>query len=267
MANLLEPPIGIGRTAEVFAWEEGTVLKLLRPGFDPAGLEAEAAKTRAASAAGAPAPRVHGLVEVDGRRGLVLDRVNGVSMLTALLGRRRAVWSFGTALADVHGGVLACRPAGLSPIATRLTAAIGRAGLPTPTERRALAAVGDLPTGDALLHGDLHPDNVFGAPDEVVVIDWVDATIGHPAADIARTSWMLSGPAIPPDLPQRHLAVAFSAILRRAYTRRILQVTGVGRADLDGWRLPVLAARIAEGIDHEQPFLHREVERLVRTQG
>jgi len=44
---------------------------------------------------------------------------------------------------------------------------------------------------DTLVHGDLHPGNVRGAPDgtgPIAVIDWGDCTISHPAFDILRLS-------------------------------------------------------------------------------
>ena len=60
------------------------------------------------------------------------------------------------------------------------------------------------PAGAALLHGDLHPGNVLLGAKGPVVIDWFDAAIGHPAADIARTLLLLRSEAT--DL--RHLPAA-----------------------------------------------------------
>ncbi|AGL19658.1 aminoglycoside phosphotransferase [Actinoplanes sp. N902-109] len=53
-----------------------------------------------------------------------------------------------------------------------------------PARLAALAACG-LP--DTLVHGDLHPGNVRETPDGArVILDWGDATVGHPAFDILR---------------------------------------------------------------------------------
>jgi hypothetical protein len=68
--------IASGRTAEVFAWGEGRVLKLDRPEWN--GLSAlEVSALAAIAGIGVPAPLAHGTVTVDGRAGVVLDRVDG----------------------------------------------------------------------------------------------------------------------------------------------------------------------------------------------
>jgi hypothetical protein len=82
------------------------------------------------------------------------------------------------------------------PLVTGLRDVVARYGQGDPRlqaladgldERLARVAACGLP--DTLVHGDLHPGNVRGAPDgrePLVVIDWGDCTIGHPAFDILR---------------------------------------------------------------------------------
>ena len=69
-----------GRTAEVFAYGAGRVLKLDRPDWN--GLSAfEATVLSVLDDAGLPVARAHGTVTVDGRGGVILDRVEGPSLL------------------------------------------------------------------------------------------------------------------------------------------------------------------------------------------
>jgi hypothetical protein len=56
----------------------------------------------------------------------------------------------------------------------------------------ARAAACGLP--DTLVHGDLHPGNVCGTPEDRTIIDWGDSFIGHPAFDILRLTERLSPP-------------------------------------------------------------------------
>ncbi len=58
-----------------------------------------------------------------------------------------------------------------------------------------------LPDASDVLHGDFHPGNVIISSDGAVVIDWIDATQGAPAADTARTLWLLSPATRPVDVP------------------------------------------------------------------
>ena len=69
-----------GRTAEVFAYGEGRVLKLDRPEWNGLSVFEETVLTMLADA-GLPVARPHGTVTVDGRSGVVLDRVDGPSLL------------------------------------------------------------------------------------------------------------------------------------------------------------------------------------------
>ena len=79
MTPALGELIGRGASSEVYAWTATTVVKLFVPRF--AALAAvEFERTDAVHAAGVPCPAVHGMVEVDGRTGIVFDRLAGPSL-------------------------------------------------------------------------------------------------------------------------------------------------------------------------------------------
>ena len=263
MSDLLGPLLGEGRTAEVFAYDDGSVVKLLRPGFDSAILRLEAAKTRAAVAAGAPAPDVKGEVEVEGRLGVVFDQVEGPALVEKILSRPHRVSHWAATLAQTQHSILERTTTLLPDVREVLAAKIRSVDLLSSGQRdRALRSLKDLPDGSSVLHGDLHPLNLHPTPEGPMVIDWLDATRGHPAADIARSLWLSSPYAIPHDFPGWQLAVLLVRAFRRAYLKNILSLTGLTEKDLAPWRLPVLAARLAEGIEHEQRALLAEVARL-----
>src|SRR5215203_5764480 len=73
--------IGRGVSSEVYGWTANTVVKLFKPQFESLAA-GEFERTRAVHAADAPCPGVHGLVEVEGRTGLILDRLAGPSLLS-----------------------------------------------------------------------------------------------------------------------------------------------------------------------------------------
>jgi Ser/Thr protein kinase RdoA (MazF antagonist) len=81
---LLGKPIAEGLTAEVYVWDETRVLKLFRDGRSPDQVEYEACIARLVHAAGVPAPAVGDIVEVNGRRGLLYERVDGSSMIESI---------------------------------------------------------------------------------------------------------------------------------------------------------------------------------------
>ena len=80
-----------GRTAAVYAWGDGRVLKLFNDRFSERAVKHEADVARASHACGQPAPAVHDVVCVSGRYGIVYERVDGPTMLD-MLRQSRGVW-------------------------------------------------------------------------------------------------------------------------------------------------------------------------------
>src|SRR5205823_5058724 len=77
--------LGEGREAETFAWGEGQILRLMRDPSHAARLEREELALEAARRAGVPVPAVYGRRTLDGRPGMIMERVDGPDLLTVLL--------------------------------------------------------------------------------------------------------------------------------------------------------------------------------------
>jgi aminoglycoside phosphotransferase (APT) family kinase protein len=260
----LGDPIGSGRTAEVYDWPGGRVLKLLLPDLPHRWIEHEAALTTAVRNAGAPAPAVHQVVRIEDRPGIVFDRAGEKSMLQDLEDRPWRGLTLARRLAGLHADLFRCRGAELPQVKERLAAKIDAAGaLSADQRRRARDALRGLPAGDSVLHGDLHPDNIFMAGSKATIIDWSEASRGHPAADIARSLITMSVAAIPPDMPRARLIRLLIGMFRQRYTRTCLERAGLERGDLDPWHLPVTAARLSEEIEHETEALVAAVKRML----
>src|SRR2546425_7430683 len=98
-----------GREAEMFAWEDGKILRLLRPGFNPAILDAEVRALELAHRNGLPVPRPGERVSIGGRSGGVLERIDGTDLLTEL---GRGPWTVvrsARMCGSVHAQMHACR--------------------------------------------------------------------------------------------------------------------------------------------------------------
>lgn len=253
--------IGLGRTAEVFAWGPGRVLKLFH-GWVPAGwAEHERWLTEAVHAAGLPAPAVFEPVALEGRHGFVMERVEGPSLLRVLLERPWRAAAVARQLAEVQAAVHAHRVPALPPLEGKLREAIGRASLPAQVQEQALAALAALPQGDATCHGDIHPDNVVLTARGPVVLDWTAAGRGHPLVDVVRTSLMLRL-GVPPQGAVRLLVGVLRPWVHGSYLRHALVLAGATRAELQPFLLPVAAARVADQIEDELPALRAHLERL-----
>ncbi len=159
----MEAPGGLlasGRDADIFEFGPGRVLRRSRNGRSMA---TEARTMEFVRSHGYPVPEIFEVSD-DGTD-LVMERIEGPTMVDAGAARPWNLRRFGRQLAELHQAVHR---------------------LPAP------AWVADAPcgSGDRLLHMDLHPLNVLMAPGGPVVIDWPNAVRGDPAVDVALT-WVL----------------------------------------------------------------------------
>ncbi len=263
--------LGEGRIAEVFAWGEHDVVKLLRPDFSPEEAEYEAKIAQIVSAAGKIGPEFRGLTTVDGRAGILYERLDGPSLQTQLLFGALPVNEGALILAETHVALYECKVADLPPLREVLEWRIRRADpLPAFAREAALRTLETLPDGDTLCHGDFHPGNVMLTSRGPVIIDWENAARGHPLADVARTLLLLrmadaslDGEIVNGD---DHLSVKQAIVrLAAAYLRRYRQLAPFRASELTAWRLPVVAARLSEGVTQEEERLVALVSSLARN--
>jgi aminoglycoside phosphotransferase (APT) family kinase protein len=248
--------IGEGRVAEVFAWEADQVIKLYRDPKDRISASAEADATMAAVAAGVPAPVCSGTAVVEGRTGVILERLAGPVLGDRVLSGE--VDSSMEILSTLHAQVHARSGIGLPSAHHRLAARIARV-VPPPHARQVLDRLASLPGGQCVIHGDMHPFNVMGDGDRWLVIDW-DAIYSGPAAfEVARTLFLLEEAAYVE-------GAAIAAIRRRAaaaFLDGYVALRPIDPAEVRAWRLPVLAARLAEGIVEERAYLLAQIEQAL----
>lgn len=251
----LEKPFARGRTADVHEWETGTVLKLFHDWFSLEDIEYEQMIARAVHANGVNSPEVRELIQVEGRNGLVYERVAGVSMLDLFRHRPWRVASLSRALAELHAQMHECAfEAEVPDQRGRLQRKIGRAdALPTPLKTALLTSLNSLPDGDRVCHGDFHPANVLVNGNEAIVIDWIDASRGNPLADVARTSVILLG-AASSQIPNPVMKI-FVRIFHSAYLKHYFRLRPGGEEEYRRW-LPIVAgARLSENIPELEKWL------------
>ena len=188
MSIELGSPLGAARKRKSTSIGPGWVVKLTRWRRDHAPARREDAILRALAPTGlAPAPG--GVVEIEGRWGVVMEHV-------AAPGARRTAERTGWSGRGA-GGDAAAAPAGARMWLRRRVCHSSRIDstrnisgtrlLDETTRRRLLDALAALPDGDRLCHGDFHPYNIMGSGDDARIVDWLDASAADPAADVCRT--------------------------------------------------------------------------------
>jgi Ser/Thr protein kinase RdoA (MazF antagonist) len=256
MNQLPSTPFAEGRTAEIFLWDERHILKLYREWCPPEWVEYEARVARAIYAAGVASPAAGEVVDVDGRRGLIYERLQGPSMLQDMNARPWRLWKHARLLAELHVQVNRQSIPGLPAYKERLQYDIRNSPhLAGALKDQVLALLSSLPEGTNLCHGDYHPGNVLLTKNGPVVIDWVTASSGSPWVDVARTSLLLTvGPKGAGK--QVHLLIRLIiSLYERAYLHRYQSLMPDTGGEMQRWVPLLAAARLGENIIPEREAL------------
>jgi len=190
--------LGSGRSAGIYDIGDG---RILRRYHDPARTaQREAEIITWAGAHGVPVPAVFDASGPD----LVMERVDGPTMLADLARRPWRLPGHAARLARLHQQVHA-----------------------VPALAWLRAPFGD---GGALLHMDLHPDNVLLSPRGPVLIDWEGAARGPAEADVAMCWVVVAKSSVPGSAWQR----AAGRVGQRLFADIVLRRSGL---TVDGARL------------------------------
>jgi thiamine kinase len=233
-----------GASAEVYAWEEDRVLKLFRPGFPREAIERELRHARIAHGLGIATPRPDGMAYVEGRPGIVFERCHGPTLYELLVTGREPPERLAALLFDAQQSVHRLQCAELPPLEERFARRIQRArDVPDPYRQRALDTIRAFSSERRVCHGDLHPINVVLSPARTMIIDWLDAGSGDPAAEVVRSLLIIEYArikAIDPAVRHAFLSAYWSRC-RHAWADRLER--------LERWRLPMAIVRLAETRD------------------
>lgn len=237
-----------GRTSVVYEYDEDRVVKVFLEQY-AAEADIEEPNSVRAYDHGLTPLRCHGRVLVDGRPGLVFDRVHGDSLTTIAERDLRRIPEVSRVLATEHVG-LHSRPVtgfrDVRELAVSLLDTPALASLDADERTRLATRLLALPGGDRALHLDYHPQNVFAhdaAASGYAVLDWQSTCQGDPAADVAMTRLLFTEAELFPGTPllKRVLYQSVRRFMLHLYLRAYLGATGLKVEEVDRW---TTAARI-----------------------
>lgn len=255
--------IGRGRTAEVYAWDEGQVVKLFHAGWPQNAIDSEERIARLVYAGGLRGPAVFGRVEVDGRTGLIYEWIQGPAMEELMARNPWKLAIFARKLADLQADINAVTYSELPSLKERLDRDIQSAPRLSQTRKKELLHVlASLPDGRNILHFDFHPGNILMSGSRAVIIDWENICDGNPLADVGRTALLIRhGKFLPgTNIAKVYLFGLFRSLFLSNYLHRYFELRPGSQEDMEAW-IPVLAAaRLREGISQEEDRLLKIAE-------
>ncbi|SFN69665.1 phosphotransferase family protein [Proteiniclasticum ruminis] len=248
--------IGEGRTAEVYDWSEDTVIKLFNDFVSAEEADREYQMQKLLCEHLPFCAGIYGREMVEGRSGLIYEKVQGSSMTKLLSSSPEKSRDMGKLMAEIHHKIHAVGLKSLPSIKEGTKHALSHAEkLSDDMKRKLLEILSELPEKESLCHMDFHPDNIFLDEERIVVLDWMTAGSGDPLADVARTEMILKFAVFPDvvveikdalQLLRGELLSGYHAVY---FTGGI---TPEEERNLYLWETVLLGARLREGISDEE---------------
>jgi hypothetical protein len=231
--------IGAGKKAEVF--DAGAhVLKLYRSEHSKSSAFYEGAVLAVVESLELPAPSVLSIDQIGKRRGIKMSKATGhpyANQMRDIPGRAEAIAD----MARLHQLVHSKSGRNLPSQKVKLASNIGLAlELGDAVRNRLLDGLAVLADDVCLCHGDFHPFNIIGEVGNGIIVDWLDACHGTPAADVCRSFVLMT---------------SFDKQIAEEYLQAYCQAADLGPAAIGAWLPFVAAARLAEGVPAETEWL------------
>jgi aminoglycoside phosphotransferase (APT) family kinase protein len=252
----LGTPIASGRTAEIFSWGEGHILKLTRANFPSLLADQEWKNAQIAWQAGARAPKPVEIIDVAGRRGVVFDRVDGPHMAQCMRNSLLRIRAHARQLASLHVELHTISAPALPSQHERVDWTLEHTAiLPEHLKTAVHQLVAKLPGQDTICHGDFHPENIILTERGPVIIDWEGCMHGSPAADVAATClWirtaLMFGKGLTGWVMRR-----IGNQLERAYLAEYNRLAPGRLEQLEAWVAVLAACRLRADTQHHREYL------------
>ena len=265
---LLQPegqPLAVGRTAEIFEWEEGKVLKLFYDWYPLSSVEKEAKIARIIYENGLPVPEYGDVLVFGDRLGMVFERIEGITMDIQIKMNPLGGFKLVSQMALLQHQIHQCCAPDLPSYSSYLSRRIRHTEELSSAEKSFLLGQIDRLSGEEqLCHADLHPQNIILSRRGPVIVDWANAVSGSRIADVARSYYLL-GEGLAPgekDIPAQQKL--FRRLLALTYLRKYFRYSPVNKKDFNAWKAIIAAARLSENIPEEKNKLLKIVRFGIR---
>ncbi|HEX3078088.1 MAG TPA: aminoglycoside phosphotransferase family protein [Lachnospiraceae bacterium] len=239
--------IGTGATADVYRYDENRIVKIFHEDKDEYGIENEFNCSRVVQGLGIKVPRFIERTIIDGRLAILQEYITGQSMLEEIMNASADMNKLANDFARLHHEIHICRDIPLESVKTKLARQIGWSNELAPhIVDKVHTLLDSLPEGNALLHNDFHPGNVIDSKNGYYTIDWCDASIGNPIADVARTSLVFDCVSLPEGISKdaAHIINQTRKAFGEMYEAIYSKLTDEDMSLLKKWKVVVATAKL-----------------------
>lgn len=254
--------LGVGRTAEIYPWNEKKVLKLFFSWCPTDWIESEFKLIKSIQNFNIPITKGFEIIKIKDRLGIIYERIYGISLLEELIVNPEKVRSIGIILAETHYDIHQLEANHLDPLHIRLFENIKSSKVISKHKQYVLRVLDTLPEGNSLCHMDYHPGQILNSDQGVRIIDWGSACKGNILADVAFTNILLRIAQIqsPAEILHDNLQILRNSLCE-AYLERYFQLRDIkSNGEIEKWVLVMAVLRLSEGLSGESQILNGLVE-------
>ena len=260
--------IARGRTADLYELPENRVLKLFYDWVSPEAINKEYEVSRRVFQARLPVPQVFEVVDLESHTGIIYEKIQGTTMLSMLAKKPWQVAQHSRVMAELHHMIHQVKVDESSTYHDQWFRNIERVpDLSEEVKQKLIAQVKQLPNDNCLCHFDFHPDQVIYTEKGPIILDWLTAEIGHPAADVARTQILITI-GKPPDasIGMQLLAILLGKVANFYYQQHYLALNpSLNREIIQRWLAPLAAVRLLEKVPGEEPALMKIIQKFMNA--
>lgn len=257
-----------GRTAQVFAWEKDTVLKLYFDWFPERFVNIEYERNLIIREYDdVPSPKLIERVEIAGKTGLVFERIDGETLLWHLQNNGLQYQQYARMMSELQYKIHTIDIPKLPAVEVSIKMSLNNTDQITNKKKGLiLESLDSLEKDSKLCHFDFHPDQVMLTSKGPQIIDWMCAAGASPSADVARTYLLSFGHRYSQSKEPIDQILNFNIDpFLNSYLQSYLQLNpGVTKESIYSWFLPLAAERLVVGPESEHPIMLRVIDYLLQ---
>lgn len=259
-----------GGQAEIYELDKDKVIRVLRNTEDEEFLKVEMSIMKSLKEKGKAVPKVYEYLKIEGRPSLIMEKLNGDTMLAEMKKNPLHILNKSQKLAELHIETAdSAEGLGMLSINDRAAYLIPKAEmLDHELKEFVLDILAELPRGNDICHGDFHPGNIIIANGQYYVIDWSGATSGEKLSDIAHTYLLLRNtPKIPGKNNLQNFIIGYSAsIISGRYLSTCKKLYPFDLSEFSKWMVVRAAERVYYGMPTEKESLIKFIKECRKAQ-
>ena len=187
-------------------------------------------------------PKVHEVLMVDGKWGIVSEFVEGKTLAQLMAKSPEKMDEYLELLVDIQLEIHSAKAPQLNKLKDKMNRKISETSLDATTRYELHTRLEGMPKHTKVCHGDFNPSNIIIKSDGTpYIIDWAHATQGNASADVARTYLLF--------------CLNENESIAKKYLDLFCKKSDTAKQYVQKWMPIVAASQSVKGNQHEKDFL------------